>query len=183
MMRWQLYIPLLIFVVLASLLYWGLGRDPNAMPSALVDRPVPEFILPALDAPSQTALDASIFAGQVSLLNVWATWCYACRVEHPFLMTLAEQGVPIVGLNYKDDPEQAKHWLTEFGNPYRYNIADMAGSLGLDLGVFGAPETYLVDAQGVIRLKHVGVLDERVWQRKIAPVYQSLAGTAVEEMP
>ena len=112
--------------------------------------------------------------GQVSLLNVWATWCVACRVEHPYLKQLAQQGIPLFGINYKDNDVAAQRWLDELGDPYRFNIADHEGTLGLDLGVYGAPETYLVDATGVIRYRHVGVVDERVWKTVLEPLYESL---------
>lgn len=176
--RFKLFIPLLVFVLLASFLYWGLERDPNAMPSALVDRPVPLFTLPRLDD-EQQFVTQQVLKGQVTLLNVWATWCFSCRAEHPFLVDLAGRGVVIIGLNYKDDGAEARSWLAQLGNPYKENIVDRDGSLGVDLGVFGAPETYLVDSSGVIRLKHVGVIDERVWQGEIAPLYESLGGVRV----
>lgn len=179
--RIKLFIPLLIFIVLASVLYRGLGRDPNAMPSALVGRPVPEFSLPELGTGSDSGGDGiplteQLFRGQVSLLNVWATWCPSCRIEHPYLLELASQGVAIIGLNYKDENAKARRWLVELGDPYKHVIIDQQGSLGLDLGVFGAPETYLIDSAGMIRFKHVGVVDERVWQNHIAPLYQTLGG-------
>lgn len=175
MARFKLFIPLLVFVLLASFLYWGLGRDPNAMPSALVDRPVPVFTLPRLDDERQLVTQ-EVLKGQVTLLNVWATWCFSCRAEHPYLIELAGRGVAIVGLNYKDDGADARAWLAQLGNPYRENIVDRDGLLGLDLGVFGAPETYLVDSEGIIRQKHIGVIDERVWRDKVAPLYESLGG-------
>jgi len=171
--RLKLFLPLLIFVVLAGVLYWGLGRDPNAMPSALVNRSVPTFSLPSLNNP-EVVLNEGLFKGQVTLLNVWATWCYSCRVEHPFLQRLADDGVVIIGLNYKDDNAAARAWLAEQGDPYQHNIVDADGTLGIDLGVFGAPETYVIDRAGIIRYKFVGVIDERVWTRDIEPVYQRL---------
>ena len=167
------------------------------MPSALVGRPVPAFNLPELRAGSeshsessfegspeasfevkgdQSALNEQLFIGQVSLLNVWATWCPTCRIEHPYLIDLAEQGVPIIGLNYKDEDAKARRWLADLGDPYKHVIVDQQGSLGLDLGVFGAPETYLIDSTGMIRFKHVGVVNERVWQNHIAPLYLALGG-------
>jgi len=110
----------------------------------------------------------------VTLVNIWATWCVSCRVEHPYLNKLAESGVRIVGLNYKDDTVAAQQWLTDLGNPYQWNIVDKDGRLGVDLGVFGAPETYVLDKQGVIRYKHVGVVDQRVWDEKMLPVINAL---------
>jgi cytochrome c biogenesis protein CcmG, thiol:disulfide interchange protein DsbE len=176
----KLFIPLLLFIVLASVLYWGLGRDPNAMPSALLDRPVPAFNLPSIDG-GERRFDQSIFQGQVTLLNVWATWCPSCRIEHPYLIDLADKGVPIIGLDYKDETDKARHWLVEYGDPYQQVIVDKEGSLGLDLGVFGAPETYLIDSMGVIRFKHIGVVDDRVWQRDFAPLYDELGGARNKE--
>jgi cytochrome c biogenesis protein CcmG/thiol:disulfide interchange protein DsbE len=170
--RLKLFLPLILFGVLALFLFRGLELDPKAMPSALIDRPLPEFSLPALG--QDRLLSRSEVLGQVSLFNVWATWCVSCRVEHPYLQVLAGRGVPIYGINYKDDDAAALGWLADLGDPYLANIADHDGTLGLDLGVYGAPETYLVDADGVIRYRHVGVVDERVWQSTLAPLYQQL---------
>ena len=110
------------------------------------------------------------------MLNVWATWCISCRMEHRYLVDIAKLGVPIIGLNYKDERGAAQQWLGKLGDPYRDIIFDAEGSLGLDLGVFGAPETYVIDAKGVIRYKYVGVVDDRVWQQKIAPIFSTLEG-------
>ncbi len=114
-------------------------------------------------------------AGQVALVNVWATWCVSCRIEHPYLDTLAQAGIPIYGINYKDEDAAALRWLQELGNPYVATIADREGSLGLDMGVYGAPETYLLDAGGVIRYRHVGVVDEQVWREVLQPLYLQFA--------
>ncbi len=170
MARIRLFVPLIIFLALAALLYLGLGHDPRELPSALVDRPVPAFALPALG--DDKPLDQTLFRGGPRLLNVWATWCSACRDEHPFLVELARAGVSIVGLDYKDDPAAARRWLADMGNPYQEVIADREGRLGLDLGVYGAPETYVIDAAGVIRYRHVGVLNAQVWRERIEPVYR-----------
>jgi cytochrome c biogenesis protein CcmG/thiol:disulfide interchange protein DsbE len=168
--RIKLFVPLIIFIVLAALLYLGLGRDPRELPSALVGRPVPAFALPSLN--DNKPLDATLFRGGPRLLNVWGTWCGACRDEHPFLIRLAGMGVSIVGLDYKDDPAAARRWLVDMGNPYQEVIVDGEGRLGLDLGVYGAPETYVVDAAGIIRYRHVGVLNEQVWRERMEPVYR-----------
>ena len=193
--RLKLFMPLIIFVVLATMLYWGLGRDPNAMPSALISRSVPAFQLPNLgqlkpidDAGIRVIaeadmLDESVFLGQVTLLNVWATWCVSCRIEHPYLLDIASKGVRIIGLNYKDQVEAAQQWLVKFGDPYEQTITDEKGGLGLDLGVFGAPETYLIDHHGVIRYKHVGVVDDRVWRTSLGPKYQQLQDVLPEAKP
>jgi cytochrome c biogenesis protein CcmG/thiol:disulfide interchange protein DsbE len=170
--RLKLFIPLILFAVLALFLYRGLQLDPREMPSALIDRPLPTFELPALG--QDRLLTREQVVGEVALFNVWATWCVSCRVEHPYLHMLAEQGVPIYGVNYKDDDTDALRWLEELGDPYRLNIVDAEGTLGLDLGVYGAPETYLVDAAGVIRYRHVGVVDERVWKDILQPLYIEL---------
>lgn len=153
-------------------LFRGLSLDPKELPSALIDKPFPEFTLPSLG--EEGALSSANLAGEVSLLNVWATWCVACRVEHPYLQTLADDGITIYGLNYKDEDVEALRWLSDLGNPYRFNIADRDGTLGLDLGVYGAPETYLLDERGVIRYRHVGVVDERVWLNILKPLYEEL---------
>lgn len=173
MQRLKLFIPLIVFIGLGLLLWRGLFLDPSAMPSALKGKPFPQFNLPVLQNPDKFVTVADL-KGQPSLVNVWATWCVACRVEHPYLLRLAEQGVRIIGLDYKDTNASAKLWLQNLGNPYVFNIIDKDGRLGLDLGVFGAPETYLLDAAGVIRFKHVGVIDERVWRKKLEPVWDSL---------
>ena len=176
--RLLLLLPLLVFLGMSAFLYVGLYRDPAELPSALIGKPFPAFSLPALDDPERTLSEADL-KGRPALVNVWATWCPSCRVEHPFLNRLAEAGVVIHGVNYKDERAPAQKWLRELHNPYQLNIEDARGSLGLDLGVYGAPETFFVDAQGVIRHKYVGVIDEQVWREKLAAVYQSL----LEETP
>lgn len=177
----KLFIPLAIFIVLAVFLLKGLDKDPNALPSALIDKPVPAFVLPDLHDSTET-VDETVFKNEVTLLNVWATWCMACRVEHPYLMELANQGVRIVSMNYKDDTETALQWLKDKGDPYIKTFEDKEGRLGIDLGVFGAPETYLVDHLGIIRAKHVGVLDERVWG-EWSGLYRSLLDKAPVKAP
>ena len=172
MSRLKLFIPLFLFIVLAGFLLRGLQLDPREMPSALIDKPLPEFQLPVLGRESLVQRDDVI--GEVSFFNVWATWCISCRMEHPYLQMLADQGVLIYGVNYKDESSAALGWLQELGDPYRLSIADIEGTLGLDLGVFGAPETYLVDAMGVIRYRHVGVVNERIWLGVLQPLYQEL---------
>ncbi|CAA0088497.1 Thiol:disulfide interchange protein DsbE [Halioglobus japonicus] len=170
--RIKLFLPLFLFALLAIVLFRGLFLDPSEMPSALIDRPLPAFTLPELGGAQQLSRDD--VTGQVALLNVWATWCVSCRVEHPYLQQLADAGIPIYGLNYKDNDSAAQGWLDELGNPYRLVIADRDGTLGLDLGVYGAPETYLLDANGVVRYRHVGVVNEDVWQTILEPLYLQL---------
>ncbi|PLW67396.1 DsbE family thiol:disulfide interchange protein [Pseudohalioglobus lutimaris] len=170
--RLKLFIPLILFGVLALFLLRGLSLDPKELPSALIDKPFPAFSLPALG--TEQMLNQDAVSGRVALFNVWATWCVSCRVEHPYLTELAQQGVAIYGINYKDEDAAALQWLQQLGDPYIANIADREGTLGLDLGVYGAPETYLVDAQGVVRYRHVGVVDERVWTTLLQPIYAQL---------
>ena len=189
MNKLAVFVPLALFLVLSVFLFKGLDRDPTELPSALVGEPFPEFFLPQLLASQfdsqpgsqpnsqpdpQPMLSKEDLIGQVVLVNVWATWCFACRIEHPMLNDLAKQGVKIVGLNYKDQRSEAIKWLEERGNPYLFNIFDAEGSLGFDLGVYGAPETYLVDAEGVVRQRRVGVVDQRVWDAQFRDLYQQL---------
>ncbi|MGB1141943.1 MAG: DsbE family thiol:disulfide interchange protein [Halioglobus sp.] len=177
--RLKLFAPLFIFAVLSLFLFRGLQLDPKELPSALIDRPLPAFNLPALG--SARMLGPEDLTGQVSLLNVWATWCISCRVEHPYLQQLADEGVIIYGLNYKDEDAAALRWLQDLGDPYALNIVDREGSLGLDLGVYGAPETYVLDDKGIIRFRHVGVVDERIWRDVLGPVVQELSAAVVAQ--
>jgi len=172
MKRLLLLLPLALFILLALLLWRGLYLDPTELPSPLIGKPVPKFSLPQVT--SETLLTQEDLKGKPALLNVWATWCIACRVEHPVLNQLAQQGVRIIGVNYKDDNADAVRWLEEFHNPYQLNIRDESGSLGLDLGVYGAPETFFIDSKGIIRHKYIGVIDMTVWQQQLAPLYQQL---------
>src|SRR5690606_7397062 len=149
---------------------------PSELPSALIGKPFPTFSLPAVEG-ERTITQADL-KGKPALVNVWATWCVACRVEHPMLNKLAQMGVTIHGVNYKDDNAAARKWLQEFHDPYALNIRDEQGTLGLDLGVYGAPETFFIDKDGVIRHKYVGVIDERAWREQLAPLYQQLLDEA-----
>ncbi len=172
MRRLILLLPLALFLGVAVFLYRGLFLDPAELPSALIGKPMPAFSLPSVDEPGRTFTAADLKGP--ALVNVWATWCVACKAEHPVLNALSSRGVTLYGINYKDDTAAAQKWLKEFHNPYRLNVSDAQGSLGLDLGVYGAPETFLIDKQGVIRHKYVGVIDERVWREQIAALYQGL---------
>ena len=164
-MRVKRFIPLAAFALLALLLFKGLSIDPTALPAARLGQPFPDFSQPELL--TEEVIGVSALQPRPALVNVWATWCYSCRVEHPYLLALATQGVPIYGLNYKDESEKARQWLSELGDPYRLNITDRDGTVGLDLGVYGAPETYVLGPDGVILHRHVGVLDEAVFERDI----------------
>ena len=170
MKRFKLFIPFVVFVVLSGLLYVGLSLDPNELPSVLIGKPVPEFNLPDLDNPDNQITPATM-KGKPYLLNVWATWCPSCKYEHPYLVKLAESGVPIYGVNYKDDTEKARKLLQDMGNPYSANIVDEEGSLIMALGVYGAPETFVVDANGIIRYRLVGVVNEEIWKSTLAPIF------------
>ncbi|MDR3566223.1 MAG: DsbE family thiol:disulfide interchange protein [Negativicutes bacterium] len=176
MKRWLMVLPLAAFLVMAVFLYRGLYLDPSELPSAMIGKPFPAFALPNVQGDKQ--LSVADLHGKPALVNVWGTWCISCRVEHPVLNKLAQQGVLIYGINYKDDNAEALKWLKDFHNPYQLDIRDEQGTLGLDLGVYGAPETFFIDAKGVIRYKHVGVIDETVWREQLATVYQSLVDEA-----
>lgn len=176
-------LPLLIFIGLAVLLWSGLGRDTEELPSALAGKPVPAMTLPSLLRQGET-VDESVFQGRWSLLNVWATWCPTCYVEHPYLIELARAGVPIVGLNSRDEDQAALDYLADLGNPYVDVAVDKNGDYGLELGVYGAPETFVINPQGEVVLRHAGDLSPRVWADKIAPVWGgagSPAGPAIGE--
>ena len=166
MRRWMMLLPLAVFLGVAVFLYRGLYLDPAELPSALIDKPFPEFSL--RDVQSDRIITRADLLGKPALVNIWGTWCVACRVEHPVLNKLAQQGVVIYGVNYKDINADALKWLKDFHNPYQLNIRDDEGSLGLNLGVYGAPETFLIDSKGNLRHKFVGVVDETVWREKLA---------------
>jgi len=170
-------LPLVLFLGIAALLYRGLFLDPARLPSALVGKAFPEFALPSLDG-DHSSLTRQDILGTPALVNVWATWCPSCRQEHPVLNRLARAGVVIHGVNYKDDRAAAQRWLNTLHNPYRLNIEDAAGTLGLDLGVYGAPETFIIDARGIVRDKFVGVIDDEVWRDELEPLYRRLLNEA-----
>lgn len=167
-------IPLAVFAVLVGFLFVGLFRDPREVPSPLIDKPAPAFSLADLHRPG-TRVATSDFKGRVWLLNVWASWCVSCRVEHPVLNDMSRKGiVPIVGLNYKDQRADATKWLQQHGDPYVFSVWDIDGKVGIDYGVYGAPETFLIDKQGTIRFKHVGPLSPEVLQTKLLPMVRRL---------
>ena len=167
-------IPLVLFLLLVAFLAFGLRRDPNALPSALINKPAPTFRLPQLKDPAAT-FSADDMRGKVWMLNVWASWCVECRFEHEFLFDYAKSGViPIYGLNYKDKREDALGWLGELGDPYVLSAVDLEGRVAMDYGVYGAPETYIIDKNGTIRLKHVGPVTQEIWSSKVLPVIQEL---------
>lgn len=166
--------PFVIFIVLAGFLLVGLGLKPREVPSPLINKPAPAFNLPQLHDPSKQFSNKEML-GQVWLLNVWASWCVSCRQEHPILMNLARQNiVPIYGLDYKDKPENGLGWLSNGGNPYVLSASDMEGRVGIDYGVYGVPETYVIDKQGVIRYKEIGPVTEENLKNKILPLVAEL---------
>jgi len=167
-------IPLVLFAVLTGFLAAGLWRDPHLVPSPLIDRPAPAFRLARLDEPDR-AFSPDAMRGKVWLLNTWSSWCVSCRTEHPLLLALAQAGVvPIYGLNYKDERADALAWLNEMGNPYVLNVQDSDGRVGIDYGVYGVPETYLIDQDGVIRYKQIGPVTLDSLENTILPMVQRL---------
>lgn len=175
--QWRLTVfllPLIAFLLLVVFLLRGLFSDPTELSSALVGKPVPAFTVPDIYDTS-VIYSEQVLQGRPLLLNVWATWCPTCRAEHAYLNQLAVQGVYIVGLNYKDDSRsKALNWLTTLGDPYQLNLFDASGRVAIEFGVYGAPETFVIDAQGRIRYRHVGDVNERVWQQVLGPLYSEL---------
>lgn len=169
-MKVRFLIPAAALAALVVLFAIGLTRDPSKIPSPLIGKPAPAFNLPT---PEGGRLDVDSLRGQVVLVNFWASWCTPCLEEHPLLMELARSGVKIVGMNYKNDPQAAQQWLARHGNPFSVIAQDADGRVGLDWGVYGVPETFVVDAHGVIRHKHVGPLTRAAWQAEIAPLLPS----------
>lgn len=170
-------VPLGIFAVLAGFLGVGLTLNPREVPSPLIGKPVPAFALPPVQGRTLGLSDRDL-RGEVSLVNVFASWCAACRVEHPLLIELARKGtVPIHGLNYKDKPDDASRWLAELGDPYTRTGADLDGRVGIDWGVYGVPETFVVDRDGRIAYKHIGPLTPEVLQNKLLPLIERLRGS------
>ena len=166
--------PLGIFVLLVGFLAVGLRLDPREVPSPLVGKPAPAFELPVLHQPDKRFVPGDM-RGKVWLLNVWASWCVSCREEHPVLVELSKRGVmPILGLNYKDKGEDAQRWLKQFGDPYQLSVVDADGRIGIDYGVYGVPETYLIDAEGVIRYKQIGPLTQAILDEKVLPLAKAL---------
>lgn len=174
-MRLRFLAPVLAFAVLLPVLIFGLSRDPGDLPSPYLGKPAPAFELPRVEDPRQTVSNSD-FAGKFALVNVWATWCVACRAEHSFLLTLAERGVPIYGLNWRDDRADAVQWLERLGDPYVASGFDPDGTAGIDWGVYGAPETFLVAPDGTVLHKHLSPLTEEVWQRDFLPKIAAASG-------
>ena len=174
-LRKSLLVPLGVFILLLAFLWLGFGlKDPHLLPSALLDKPFPQFHLPDLHAPATLRGRDDLGQGP-ALVNVWASWCPSCLVEHPELTRLAKEGLPIYGVNYNDPGDNARAWLARHGDPFVFSVADRHGELAIDLGVYGAPETFVLDTRGFIRHRHVGAVTPEVWQRQLAPIFQQLA--------
>jgi len=171
-LAWMFIIPFILFLAVAAFLFKGLGNDPSQLPSTLLGQPVPAFSLPSLADPNRILTEKDLH-GKPVLLNVWATWCPTCLAEHGELQRLAGEGVRIIGVNYKDYRQAAETFLANHGNPYEHVIFDEKGDLGLDLGVYGAPETFVIDAQGIIRYRLVGMVTAQVYQEKLKPLMES----------
>lgn len=172
--RW---LPLLVFVALGALLFAGVRladtRDPNAIPSPLLGRPAPDFALPSLHEPDRVITPETL-RGAPYVLNVWGSWCPSCRIEHPLVEALARSGrIRVIGFNYKDQREDALRWLQQFGDPYEFSIVDLDGRKAIDFGVTAAPETFVIDAEGIVRFKHTGPLTPDVIERDILPLAAS----------
>ncbi len=167
-------LPLIIFVVLVVFLGVGLNLNPREVPSPLIGKPVPHFTLSQLQDGGKNFSDKDML-GKVWMVNVWASWCVACRQEHPLMVDFAKQNiVPIIGLNYKDLRQDGTAWLQEFGNPYQTSAFDEKGRVGIDFGVYGVPETFVIDKRGVIQLKHIGPLTDDVIRNKLLPLIKEL---------
>lgn len=170
MKRW---LPLIVFVVLAGFFAVGLQLNPREVPSPFIGKPAPAFTLPVIGQPGVT-FSPEQAKGKVWLLNIWAPWCVSCRQEHEVLMQLAQAGVPIYGLNWKDKDREAEALLSLKGSPYIATVDDLDGRVGIDYGVTGTPETFVIDKQGIIRMKHIGPIDGNVWQKKFEPLLKEL---------
>jgi cytochrome c biogenesis protein CcmG/thiol:disulfide interchange protein DsbE len=171
----KLYWVVGIFIALVVLLAVGLGLNPREVPSPLIGKPAPGFELPLLHAPDKTFSQKEML-GKVWIMNVWASWCPPCLLEHPVVSELARGGLaPVIGLNYKDAREDALPWLKRNGDPFRFTVFDEAGRIGIDYGVYGVPETYVIDRKGIIRYKHIGPLTPEVVQKKVLPLVKELS--------
>jgi cytochrome c biogenesis protein CcmG/thiol:disulfide interchange protein DsbE len=171
MLRYLL--PGAVFLVLVGFFFVGLQRDPRVVPSPLIGKPAPHFELESVEEPVRK-VSSQEFAGRMYVLNVWGTWCGGCREEHSALLAIERQGlVPIIGLNWKDDRALARRWLTELGDPYVVTAFDAEGRVAIDWGVYGAPETFLVDANGIILHKHLAPITLEIWERDFVPLIKA----------
>lgn len=172
--RWVFIVPLIVFIGLGMAFWRGLSQDPRFLPSTLIGKPAPTFNLPPVKGRSRGLSDRDLL-GEVSMVNVFASWCTACRAEHPLFMKLEASGkVPIHGLNYKDKPDDASAWLDELGDPYTRTGADIDGRVGIDWGVYGVPETFVINRDGKIMYKHIGAITPTVLEKTILPLIERL---------
>lgn len=172
-MRLKLILPLVLFFILAGFLAKGLFLDPHEVPSPLINKPAPVFTAPVLGSPNQQ-FSTTDMLGKVWLLNVWASWCVACREEHPLLVEMKKHGFPLYGLAYKDTDADAQAVINKMGNPYLATATDSSGKIGIDYGVYGVPETYIIDQKGIIRYKQIGPITVDALKNKILPILQML---------
>jgi len=170
-------LPVVLFGVLAVFFWRGLSLEPQNLPSAQLGKQLPDFNLKRLD--KEGTFSPETMRGQPAVLHVWASWCSTCAEEQVFLLNLAQIGLPIYGLNYKDERDDAVHWLQIWGNPYRLSGRDSDGRVAIDLGVYGTPETFLIDSKGVIRYRHVGALNQAVWENVLLPKWRVLQEAVV----
>jgi cytochrome c biogenesis protein CcmG/thiol:disulfide interchange protein DsbE len=176
--RFLLLFPLLFFVALAVVLWRGLSLNPQQLPSALINKPIPVFALSELHHPETLFSEHQLY-GHVTLLNVWATWCSNCRLEHPVLIDISQtQHIPIYGLDYKDSRTRAIQWLQQYGNPYRAVGFDQEGKVAINFGVYGTPETFIIDQHGIIRFKHIGPITQDVWENEIKSEIKRLGSSS-----
>lgn len=178
MRMWRFLIPAGVFAILIAFFFAGLGRDKETLPSPLIGKTAPQFELPNVEDPAQKIASRD-FAGQMYVLNVWGSWCVGCRQEHEALLAIAERGeVPIVGLNWNDQLDLAQRWLRELGDPYVASAFDAEGRVAIDWGVYGAPETFLVDESGNVIFKHVGPITVETWERDFVPLIRAAKGSS-----
>jgi cytochrome c biogenesis protein CcmG/thiol:disulfide interchange protein DsbE len=183
MKRLIFILPIIAFAGLAAFLGFGLTKDPKALPSQLIDRPLPEFALPGIAetpgaAPELAGFASTSFKGEPRLLNIWASWCAACPQEHPVLERIAAEGFPVYGIAWKDKPADSRAWLARYGNPYAGVAADEQGRTAIDLGVTGVPETFIIDKKGRVRFKQIGPISPEVWEGQIRPLLLQLRAEA-----
>lgn len=180
MQRLIFILPIIAFAGLAAFLGFGLTQDPKALPSQLIDRPLPEFVLPGIAAEpgGGPGIVSASFTGEPRLLNIWASWCAACPQEHPVLERIAAEGFPVYGIAWKDKPADSRTWLARYGNPYAGVAADEQGRTAIDLGVTGVPETFIIDKKGRVRFKQIGPISPEVWEGQIKPLMQQLRAEA-----
>lgn len=180
MSRLKLFIPVIVFFALAVILWRGLYLDPRTLPSVLIDKPLPEFALPTVEF-GDTVIGKADLPDEPFLLNIWGSYCLPCLQENPILMAAAQDDlIPIVGINYKDKLNLAQLWLDDNGSPFEFSILDESGRLGIDLGVYGAPETFVVDGNGVIRYKHIGAINYEIWEDEIMPAIAAVKAESAQ---